>query len=70
MTGVGEDQEVCVLNFRMEDCGRAVLGGDIFDVEMRPDIVHRVVRWQLAKRRQVRQKCTERGKGGKGGGKK
>lgn len=30
-----------------------VLAGDVFDVPIRKDIVHRVVRWQLAKRRQV-----------------
>jgi ribosomal protein L4 len=31
-----------------------VLDGDVFDVPIRKDIVHRVVRWQLAKRQQVR----------------
>lgn len=30
-----------------------VLAGDVFDVPIRKDIVHRVVRWQLAKRQQV-----------------
>ena len=30
-----------------------VLDGDVFDVPIRKDIVHRVVRWQLAKRQQV-----------------
>ena len=30
-----------------------VLAGDVFDVPIRKDIVHRVVLWQLAKRRQV-----------------
>ncbi|CAO2142146.1 unnamed protein product [Urochloa humidicola] len=29
-----------------------VLDGDVFDVPIRKDIVHRVVRWQLAKRQQ------------------
>lgn len=29
-----------------------VLAGDVFDVPIRKDIVHRVVRWQLAKRQQ------------------
>lgn len=30
-----------------------VLAGDVFDVPIRKDIIHRVVRWQLAKRQQV-----------------
>ena len=34
------------------DGGFVTLHGDVFDVPIRPDIVHRVVRWQLAKRRQ------------------
>jgi hypothetical protein len=46
--------EVKVTNFEREDKGIAILAGDIFDVPIRPDIVHRVVRWQLAKRREVR----------------
>ncbi|KAF9683336.1 hypothetical protein SADUNF_Sadunf04G0002900 [Salix dunnii] len=29
-----------------------VLAGDVFDVPIRKDIIHRVVRWQLAKRQQ------------------
>jgi large subunit ribosomal protein L4 len=48
--------EVKVTNFEKEDKGIATLSGDVFDVPIRPDIVHRVVRWQLAKRRQVREK--------------
>jgi ribosomal protein L4 len=46
--------EVKVTNFEREDKGIAILAGDIFDVPIRSDIVHRVVRWQLAKRREVR----------------
>jgi len=30
-----------------------VLPGDVFDLPIRKDIIHRVVRWQLAKRQQV-----------------
>jgi len=30
-----------------------VLHGDVFDLPIRKDIIHRVVRWQLAKRQQV-----------------
>ncbi|CAA7400169.1 unnamed protein product [Spirodela intermedia] len=41
-----------VTNFQNEDKGLMVLAGDVFDVPIRKDIVHRVVRWQLAKRQQ------------------
>ncbi|KAG0579361.1 hypothetical protein M758_4G094100 [Ceratodon purpureus] len=47
-----QDVEVKVTNFQNEDKGLATIAGDVFDVPIRPDIVHRVVRWQLAKRRQ------------------
>jgi hypothetical protein len=50
-----QDVEVKVTNFQSEDKGLATIAGDVFDVPIRPDIVHRVVRWQLAKRRQVRE---------------
>lgn len=40
-------------NFHNEDKGFMILAGDVFDVPIRKDIVHRVVRWQLAKRQQV-----------------
>lgn len=43
-----------VTNFNNEDKGLMVLAGDVFDVPIRKDIIHRVVRWQLAKRQQVR----------------
>ncbi|KAL2620931.1 hypothetical protein R1flu_001136 [Riccia fluitans] len=46
------DKEVAVTNFARDDKGTATLAGDIFDVPIRRDIVHRVVVWQLAKRRQ------------------
>jgi large subunit ribosomal protein L4 len=49
---VFQDVEVPVTNFEREDRGTAVLGGDVFNVPIRTDIVHRVVIWQLAKRRQ------------------
>lgn len=42
-----------VTNFHNEDKGLMVLPGDVFDVPIRKDIVHRVVLWQLAKRQQV-----------------
>ncbi|MQL84242.1 hypothetical protein Taro_016741 [Colocasia esculenta] len=41
-----------ITNFQNEDKGFMVLAGDVFDVPIRKDIVHRVVRWQLAKRQQ------------------
>ncbi|KAJ7554377.1 hypothetical protein O6H91_06G137700 [Diphasiastrum complanatum] len=43
-----------VTNFQNEEKGEVALSGDIFDVPIRKDIIHRVVRWQLAKRRQGR----------------
>lgn len=53
------DVEVKVTNFQNEDKGLATIAGDVFDVPIRPDIVHRVVRWQLAKRRQVWDRLIE-----------
>ncbi|KAL5732138.1 hypothetical protein ACHQM5_004791 [Ranunculus cassubicifolius] len=41
-----------VTDFQLENKGFIVLAGDVFDVPIRKDIVHRVVRWQLAKRQQ------------------
>ncbi|KAL3681084.1 hypothetical protein R1sor_024040 [Riccia sorocarpa] len=46
------DKQVAVTNFARDDKGTTTLAGDIFDVPIRRDIVHRVVVWQLAKRRQ------------------
>lgn len=51
--GQYEDLVTRVTNFQNEDKGLMVLAGDVFDVPIRKDIVHRVVRWQLAKRQQV-----------------
>lgn len=50
--GQYEDLVTRVTNFHNEDKGLMVLAGDVFDVPIRKDIVHRVVRWQLAKRQQ------------------
>ncbi|RVX08113.1 50S ribosomal protein L4 [Vitis vinifera] len=47
-----QDLVIPVTNFHNEDKGFMVLAGDVFDVPIRKDIVHRVVRWQLAKRQQ------------------
>lgn len=50
--GVYQDLVIPVTNFHNEDKGFMVLAGDVFDVPIRKDIIHRVVRWQLAKRQQ------------------
>ncbi|XP_028755237.1 uncharacterized protein LOC114714644 [Neltuma alba] len=50
--GLCQDLLIPVTNFCNEDKGLMVLAGDVFDVPIRKDIIHRVVRWQLAKRQQ------------------
>ncbi|KAM3749235.1 hypothetical protein ACB098_05G167800 [Castanea mollissima] len=50
--GLCQDLIIPVTNFHNEDKGFMVLAGDVFDVPIRKDIVHRVVLWQLAKRQQ------------------
>ncbi|KAG6402513.1 hypothetical protein SASPL_134709 [Salvia splendens] len=50
--GLCQDLVIPVNNFLNEDKGFMTLGGDVLDVPIRKDIIHRVVRWQLAKRRQ------------------
>ncbi|CAN1809191.1 50S ribosomal protein L4 [Linum perenne] len=50
--GLYQDLVIPVTNFNNEDKGFMVLAGDVFDVPVRKDIIHRVVRWQLAKRQQ------------------
>ncbi|THG20559.1 hypothetical protein TEA_005199 [Camellia sinensis var. sinensis] len=52
--GLLQDLVIPVTNFHNEDKGLMVLAGDVFDVPIRKDIVHRVVLWQLAKRQQVK----------------
>ncbi|KAF1882121.1 hypothetical protein Lal_00038765 [Lupinus albus] len=47
-----QDLLIPVTNFNNEDKGFMVLAGDVFDLPIRKDIIHRVVRWQLAKRQQ------------------
>lgn len=51
--GLCQDLVIPVTNFQNEDKGFMVLAGDVFDVPIRKDIIHNVVRWQLAKRQQV-----------------
>ncbi|CAM8998772.1 unnamed protein product [Rhodiola kirilowii] len=50
--GLMQDLLIPVTNFHNEDKGFMILPGDVFDLPIRKDIVHRVVRWQLAKRQQ------------------
>lgn len=50
--GLCQDLLIPVTNFHNEDKGFMVLAGDVFDLPIRRDIIHRVVRWQLAKRQQ------------------
>ncbi|XP_020221864.1 uncharacterized protein LOC109804449 [Cajanus cajan] len=50
--GLCQDLLIPVTNFYNEDKGFMVLPGDVFDLPIRKDIIHRVVRWQLAKRQQ------------------
>ena len=49
MAGLNEDLVIPVTNFHNEDKGFMVLAGDVFDLPIRKDIIHRVVLWQLAK---------------------
>jgi len=53
IVGLCQDLLIPVTNFHNEDKGFMVLPGDVFDLPIRKDIIHRVVRWQLAKRQQV-----------------
>lgn len=50
--GLYQDLVIPVTNFSNQDKGYMVLAGDVFDVPIRKDIIHRVVLWQLAKRQQ------------------
>ena len=54
ISGQYADLVTRVTNFQNDDKGLMVLAGDVFDVPIRKDIIQRVVRWQLAKRQQVR----------------
>ena len=48
------DLQVPLYNWAREPVGTAVLPGEVFNAKVRRDILHRVVRWQLAKRQQAR----------------
>jgi hypothetical protein len=53
-TGDGSDLCVPLLNWKRDEVGTVTLPGLVFNVPVRRDILHRVVRWQLARRQQVR----------------
>lgn len=61
--------EVPLYNLNREPIGKYILSGDIFDVPIRRDILHRVVRWQLARRQQGTHKTKTRSEV-RGGGRK
>lgn len=42
---------VNVLNWKKEKIGQVELSSDVFEVEVKNDVLHTVVRWQLASRR-------------------
>ncbi|CAI9270753.1 unnamed protein product [Lactuca saligna] len=49
VVGQLQDLVILVTSFQNEDKGLTVLACDAFDHPIRKDIIHRVVRWQLAK---------------------
>ena len=51
--GLLRNTEVPLRNWAGDVVGHTTLPGAVFDVDVRRDILHRVVRWQLAKRQQV-----------------
>ena len=51
--GLLRNTEVPLRNWAGDVVGHTVLPGAVFDVDVRRDILHRVVRWQLARRQQV-----------------
>lgn len=67
--GLYRDLVVPLYSLDREAVGSYTLGGDIFDVPIRRDILHRVVRWQLAKAQQGTHKTKTRSEV-RGGGRK
>ena len=53
--------QVRIKNLAAEEVGELELPDAIFGVDVRPDILHRVVVWQLAKRRAGTHKVKTRG---------
>jgi large subunit ribosomal protein L4 len=67
--GIKRDLTTPVLTLKGDKIDDLTLGGDVFDVPIRKDILHQVVRWQLAKRRQGTHKTKTRAEV-RGGGRK
>lgn len=61
--------KVDVLNWEKKKVGEVELNADVFEAPVRKDVMHSVVRWQLACRRQGTHKSKTRGEVS-GGGKK
>src|SRR5210317_1789060 len=53
--------ELKVKNWDNAEVGALEVSDAVFGAEVRPDILHRVVNWQLAKRRAGTHKVKERG---------
>ncbi|MCT4574660.1 MAG: 50S ribosomal protein L4 [Alphaproteobacteria bacterium] len=53
--------KLAVVNLQNEKVGDITLSKDIFGLEPRADILHRMVNWQLAKRRSGNHKTKQRG---------
>ncbi len=53
--------EIAVTTLDRRDAGTMALNPAVFGQAVRPDILHQVVRWQLAKRRQGTHKARTRG---------
>ena len=60
---------VNILNWKKEKVGQVELTSDVFEVEVKNDVLHSVVRWQLAARRQGNAMTKTKGMVS-GGGKK
>lgn len=58
-----------VLNWKKEKVGQVELSSDVFEVEVKKDVLHTVVKWQLASRRQGNAATKTKGMVS-GGGKK
>lgn len=54
-------------SFQCVQVGSVELGGDIFNIPVRRDILHRVVRWQRAKKQQGTHKAKNRAEVSGGG---
>ena len=53
--------QVAITTLDQGEAGTIELSPAIFEQPLRPDILHQVVRWQLAKRRQGTHKTKRRG---------